>query len=84
MKFSVKATQPEKQKKTCLIIGIFENNELTSTAKVVDKASHGYISKLIKQGSFKGKIGTTLPLYHLADSGFEHILLVGCGKCQVT
>lgn len=80
MKVSIKATQPKKQQKSCLIIGIYEDGQLTQSAKEIDKSSHGYISKLIKKDVFKGKLGQTLALFHLADTSFEHILLVGCGK----
>jgi leucyl aminopeptidase len=82
MKLSVKAAKPEQQKKTCLIVGIYENGDMTPAAETVDKALRGYISKLIKQGSFHGKIGQTLPLFHAADSSFEHILLTGCGNAK--
>lgn len=82
MKSSIKVTQPEKQQKTCLIVGIFEDGKLTQSAKMIDKASRGYISRLIKQGAFQGKMGQTLSLYHMPHSKFEHILLVGCGKAK--
>lgn len=82
MKLSLKTTQPEKQQKTCIIIGIYENSELTPSAKIIDKASRGQLSKLLKLGAFKGKTGQTLPLYHLGGTNFEHILLVGCGKTK--
>ncbi|MCW5583953.1 MAG: leucyl aminopeptidase, partial [Gammaproteobacteria bacterium] len=80
MKLSIKVSQPEKQQKTCLIIGIYENGILTPSAKEVDKMTHGFIKKLIDRGAFLGKIGQTLPLYSVADSEFEQLLLVGCGK----
>ncbi len=82
MKFSVKAIQQPKQQKSCLILGIYENGELTQTAKEIDKISHTYITKLIKQGAFDGKLGSSLPLYHLAHTPFEVILLVGLGKAD--
>lgn len=80
MKLSVKNTQPEKQQKTCIIVGVFENNQMTPSAKIIDKATNGYLTTLLKQGAFKGKSGQILPLYHLAGTKFDHILLVGCGK----
>lgn len=82
MKISIKTTNTEKQAKTCIIIGVFEGGELTQSAKAIDKASKGYISKLLKQGAFKGKNGQILPIFHLANTAFEHILLVGCGKSK--
>lgn len=80
MKFSLKATTPQKQQRTCIIIGAFEDGTLTNTAKLIDKTSKGYISKLIKQGSFNAKIGHTLPIYSLANTELDHVLLIGCGK----
>lgn len=82
MKLSLNATHPKKQQKTCLIIGIYEGGELTPTAKEIDKTIHGYISKLIRQGVFQGNTGQMLPLFPMDSSGFEQILLVGCGKIK--
>ena len=82
MKVSINATKPEKQQKTCLIIGVFADKSLTPTAKVVDKASKGFISKLIDQESFQGKTGQCLSLFQVANTHYEHVLLVGCGKPQ--
>lgn len=82
MKVSIKITQVEKQQKTGLIIGIFQDGELCKAAKDIDKATHGYLSKLIKQGSFDAKMGQVLPLFRPAGSAFEHILLIGCGKAK--
>jgi leucyl aminopeptidase len=82
MKLSLKTLHPEKQEKSCLIIGIFENKELTLAAKNIDSATRGYIKKLLTRGGFQGKVGQTLPLFHPADSSFEQILLVGCGKAK--
>jgi leucyl aminopeptidase len=82
MKFTIKHGDLEKQAKAALIVGIFEKNQLTSTAERLDKVSKGYISKLIKQGDFHGKMGQSLLLRHLPGSLSEHILLVGFGKKQ--
>lgn len=82
MKLSIKATQPQKQQNTCLIIGIFEGSELHQSAKKIDEACHGYITNLLNKGFFQAKIGQTLSLFHPAGSPFDYILLVGCGKHQ--
>lgn len=78
MKISIKATQPEKQQKTCAILGVYDNNHLTPAGQAIDKATKGALSRLIKQGVFQGKLGQTLPLFQFG--GFEQLLLVGCGK----
>ncbi len=79
MKLSVKSTQPEKLQKSCLIVGVYDNGDLTAAARLLDKTCQGSISRLIKQGAFKGKPGQTLPL-HFAANNYDLILLVGCGK----
>lgn len=80
MKFSIKTTQLEKHLQASLIIGIYEGGKLTPSAMAIDHASHGFLSNLLKQGVFQGKIGQVLPLFNVAGSAFEHIVLVGCGK----
>lgn len=80
MKISVKATELTKQYKNCLILGVFEKGNFTPTTKKVDEASKGFITQLIKQGAFTGKVGQLLPIYYLAHTSFEKILLVGLGN----
>ena len=82
MKISVEAIQPEKQAKHCLVIGVYSNQALTGSAKAIDKQCGGYLTKLLKNGAFDAKAGETLPLYHLANGEFEHLLLVGCGEAD--
>src|SRR5438105_12141151 len=80
MKISLKSSSPQKQNKTCLMLGVYEGGHLTPAASEVNKASNGFITRLFKQGMIKGKVGENLPLFQVANSAFEHILLVGCGK----
>lgn len=80
MKFTVKLSDLDKQRKASLIVAITEKGELSPAAKHLDKLSHGFISKLIKQGDFKGKMGDTLLLPSVPNTHADHILLSGCGK----
>jgi leucyl aminopeptidase len=81
MNFSVKTGSLEKQASDCLIVGVFEGNNLSATAEKLDKLSHYYISKLLKKTpDFKGKIGQTQFLYQVPSIPADRILLVGCGK----
>lgn len=82
MKFSLKVTQPVKSGNECLVLGVFENGDLTPSGQQIDKTTRHTISKLIKKGVVQGKIGQTVPLYHLGNDDFEHVLLVGCGKAK--
>lgn len=80
MKLSIQTTNIQKETRACLIVGIYEDGTLTKSANDIDKISKNSIKKIIKQGTFGGKVGQTLPLFMLAHSDFEQILLVGCGK----
>lgn len=80
MKLSTEVANVEKQKKTCLIVGVFENGQMTATAEEIDKKSQNYISKLLKQSPFSGKIGQILPVFQITHSSYESVFLVGCGK----
>lgn len=82
MKFVLQQGDLGKKSKDCLIIGVFENNELTVNAQKLDKLSGHYFSKLIKQGDISGKMGQTTWLYHVPHLASERILVVGCGKNQ--
>jgi len=80
MKFNIETNDLDKATHYCLVIGIFENNELTPTAKKLDKISKNYFSKLLKTGEMEGKTGQTLLLHHVPHIRAERVLLVGCGK----
>ncbi|MHB1949542.1 MAG: M17 family peptidase N-terminal domain-containing protein, partial [Gammaproteobacteria bacterium] len=80
MNFRIQSGALSARTQDCLIIGIFENNELTPTAKKLDKTSGGHLTKLLKQGDFEGKTGQTFLLYRLPHINADRILLVGCGK----
>lgn len=79
MKFQIKTGDLSKEK-GCLIVGIYENGDLTPSAIKLDKLSQGHIKKVLKQGGFEGKSCQTLTLYQVPHLSAELILLVGCGK----
>lgn len=80
MNFHVTSGTPEKQRTGALVVGIYEDGKLSPAAERIDKASEGYLSKLIKQGDFSGKKGQTLLLFALPGVKAERVLLMGCGQ----
>ena len=80
MKLRIQVTQPQKLQHTCIILGVYESGKLTPTAKIIDQASQGYITKIVKQDAFQAKLGQTLPIFRLANTPYDFVLLVGCGK----
>ena len=80
MKFSIKSVRPEKQRGSCVVVGIFETSKLTPAAASIDRASDGRLSALLRRGDLTGKAGATLLLHDVPGTQCERLLLVGLGK----
>jgi leucyl aminopeptidase len=80
MEFSIKSGSPEKQRSACIVVGVFESRKLTLPAEILDKASDGYISSIVRRGDMEGKAGNTLLLQNVPGTLSERVLLVGLGK----
>jgi leucyl aminopeptidase len=65
VEFSIKSGSPEKQRSACVVVGVFESRKLTLPAELLDKASDGYISDIVRRGDMEGKAGTTLLLHNV-------------------
>jgi len=63
----------------CLVIGIFEEGELSEEARAIDSASGGRLKKLLGHGDFPGKPGETLLLTDLPGLAATRVLLTGLG-----
>jgi leucyl aminopeptidase len=63
----------------CLVIGIFEEGELSEEARAVDSASGGRLQKLLSRGDFPGKPAETLLLADLPGLQATRVLLTGLG-----
>jgi leucyl aminopeptidase len=80
MKFTIKSGDLDKTRKASLIIPVTEKGEFTPAGKRLDKASGGFLAKLVKNGDFQAKMGTNMLLPSVPHLQADHILLVGCGK----
>ncbi|MEI7613554.1 MAG: leucyl aminopeptidase [Betaproteobacteria bacterium] len=80
MKFSIKSVSPDKQRCACAVVGVFESRKLTPAAELIDQASGGYLSAIIRRGDMHGKSGTSLLLHNVPAIQCERVLLVGLGK----
>ena len=80
MKYNLKLGEPEKSRTPCIVTGVFEGGILSPTAKKLDKASGGYISKVIKRGDLKGEKHESLLLQDIGGISATRILLVGLGS----
>ena len=80
MEFSIKNGNPEKQRKDCVIVGVFESRKLSVTAAMIDKASAGYLTAILRRGDMEGKLASSLLLHSVPGTLCERVLLVGLGK----
>src|SRR5512132_2054681 len=80
MEFTIKSGSPEKQRSACVVVGVFDNRKLSLSAELIDRASNGYISEIIRRGDMEGKLGSTLLLHNVRGTLADRVLLVGLGK----
>lgn len=79
MEFKSRTGQPTKARTQCLVTGVYDKKVLSDTSKKLDRASRGYISRIIKKGDMTGKIGTGLLLHEVPGIAADRLLLVGFG-----
>ena len=65
MEFTIKSGSPEKQRSACVVVGVFDNRKPSLSADLIDRASGGYISEIIRRGDMEGKLGAMLLLHNV-------------------
>jgi leucyl aminopeptidase len=63
----------------CIVLGIFEDGELSGEAQSIDSAAGGKLKKLLARGDFPGRAGETLLLPDLPGVQASRVLLTGLG-----
>ena len=63
----------------CIVLGIFDEAELTDEARTVDTAAGGVLAKLVARGDFPGRSGETLLLANISGLKSPRVLLTGLG-----
>ncbi len=80
MDYSIESSALDKLQSDCIIIGIFENQQLSTSVSFFSNATQEIITKLIERGDIKGKNAETLLLNYIPDSSIKRILLLGLGE----
>lgn len=82
MEFQVTTMPAKEQQCDCIVLGVFESDEMPEATASFDLA-HGHILQpLLQQGDFTSKTGEVL-LHHITDAAeakVKRILLVGLGQ----
>ncbi|HEX4647524.1 MAG TPA: leucyl aminopeptidase [Steroidobacteraceae bacterium] len=63
----------------CLVLGVFEESELSGEARSVDAASGGALKRILERGDFAGRAGDTLLIADLPGLKATRVLLTGLG-----
>jgi leucyl aminopeptidase len=77
MEFSIRTLSPEKAKTGCLVLGVYQEKELSAPARRVDQAAKGALRTALRD--LPGKAGATLLLRGVGGVGAERVLLVSLG-----
>ena len=80
MKYGTRTGNAAKARTQCAVVGVFENVKLSPSARVLDKASKGSLTKVLKRGDISGKTNQTLVLHDVPNIGATRVLLVGLGN----
>ncbi len=80
MKYGTRTGNSAKARTQCAIVGVYENGQLSPSARVLDKASKGYLRKVLKRGDISGKTHQILLLHDVPNVGAMRVLLVGLGN----
>jgi len=79
MEHFVVTASAARQRTDCAIVGVYDKGALTSAASDLDTKLGGVLSRLVKNGDVRGKLGETLLLTDLKHSPCQRIVLVGLG-----
>ncbi|TQV64055.1 MAG: leucyl aminopeptidase [Halothiobacillaceae bacterium] len=82
MEYGIKSGSANSLRSACIVVGVHEGRKLTPSAQVLDEASGGQISQILKRGDLEGKCGQTLLLPILPGITAERVLLVGLGHAR--
>lgn len=80
MQFSVKTGDIAGFQTDCVVLGVFQDRELTDSGKALDKAAGGAITSAMKDDGFKGRSGETQLVLRAPGIKAKRVLLVGLGK----
>lgn len=66
----------------CLIVAVFENQQLSSAAQTLDILTEGLISKILQRGDMKDSLASTLLVNYISHPLIKRVLLVNLGDAN--
>jgi leucyl aminopeptidase len=77
VEFSIKPLVPGRNACGCTVVGVYADRKLSEAATVLDKASKGYLCRVLDRGDMAGAIGTSLMLHDVPGIASTRVLLIG-------
>jgi leucyl aminopeptidase len=78
--FDTRDGLPVSLRTDCLVIGLFDETELSGTAKAVNTSCKGRLAKLLKEGDLRTRLADMQILHDLPGLKSSRLLVVGLGK----
>ena len=75
-------SEPQLPRRGLVAVGVLEGKTLTPTAKKLDKATRGALTRAIKASRFTGKKSEHLHVLAPAGTGLDRVYLAGLGKAK--
>ncbi len=79
MEFSIKPLIPGRNASGCTVVGVYADRKLSEAATALDKASKGYLRRVIDRGDMTGAAGSSLMLHDVPGIASTRVLLLGLG-----
>lgn len=80
MNYSIETTSFETLETDCIVVGVYNNQQLSDAAQMLDNITNSLISTVVKRGDILGKLNDTLLLNVIPNSKIARVLLVGLGE----
>ncbi|MGZ5602290.1 MAG: leucyl aminopeptidase, partial [Methylobacter sp.] len=80
MDYSVETAPLEELQCDCVIVGVYQDQQLSPSAAALNNSTNGLIGKIVSRGDLSGKNGETVLINAIPSSKIESILLVGLGE----
>ena len=80
MNYLIETNSLETLQTDCIVVGVYNNQQISNAAQTIDNMINGLISTVVKRGDILGKVGDTLLLNVIPNSNIERVLLVGLGE----
>jgi leucyl aminopeptidase len=79
LELTVENSRPSTHKSDMMVVGVFADGTLTPAAEMINAASKGRLTALMKRGDLEDKPGSSLLLYDLPGTASQRVLLISLG-----